>query len=169
MPLVLWVTSCIKESIKKLKDLIEGIDFAMLTTHANGKLRSRPMSTQEFQFDGDLWFFTSDNTHKVEEIEKDNEVNVAYAKPEDNTYISVSGTASIVKDREKIEELWNPILKAWFPEGLDDPSLCLLKVSVEEAEYWDSPSSTLVQIAGFVKALVTGKSADGGDHGKVSF
>lgn len=158
-----------QESIEKLKGLIEGIDFAMLTTHANGKLRSRPMSTQKFEFDGDLWFFTSDQTHKVEEIEKDNEVNVAYSKPEDNTYISVSGTASIVKDRDKIEELWNPILKAWFPKGLDDPSLCLLKVSVEEAEYWDSPSSTLVQIAGFVKALVTGKSADGGDYGKVNF
>ncbi len=158
-----------QESIEKLKGLIEGIDFAMLTTHANGKLRSRPMSTQEFEFNGDLWFFTSENTHKVEEIEKDNEVNVAYSKPEDNTYISVSGTASIVKDRDKIEELWNPILKAWFPKGLDDPSLCLLKVSVEEAEYWDSPNSTLVQIAGFVKALVTGQSADGGDHGKVNF
>ncbi|HVE56672.1 MAG TPA: pyridoxamine 5'-phosphate oxidase family protein [Pyrinomonadaceae bacterium] len=158
-----------QESIEKLKGLIEDIDFAMLTTHANGKLRSRPMSTQEFEFDGDLWFFTSDQTHKVEEIEKDNEVNVAYSKPEDNVYISVSGTASIVKDRDKIEELWNPILKAWFPKGLDDPSLCLLKVSVEEAEYWDSPSSTLVQIAGFVKALVTGQSADGGDHGKVNF
>ena len=158
-----------QESIEKLKGLIENIDFAMLTTHANGKLRSRPMSTQKFEFDGDLWFFTSDQTHKVEEIEKDNEVNVAYSKPEDNTYISVSGTASIVHDREKIEELWNPILKAWFPKGLDDPALCLLKVSVEEAEYWDSPSSTLVQIAGFVKALVTGQSADGGDHGKVNF
>jgi general stress protein 26 len=158
-----------QESIEKLKGLIEDIDFAMLTTHANGKLRSRPMSTQKFDFDGDLWFFTSDQTHKVEEIEKDNEVNVAYSKPEDNTYISVSGTASIVNDRDKIEELWNPILKAWFPKGLDDPTLCLLKVTVEEAEYWDSPSSTLVQIAGFVKALVTGQSADGGDHGKVNF
>jgi general stress protein 26 len=157
-----------QESIEKLKGLIEKIDFAMLTTHANGKLRSRPMSTQKFEFDGDLWFFTSDQTHKVEEIEANNEVNVAYSKPEDNTYISVSGTASLVKDRAKIEELWNPILKAWFPKGLDDPTLALLKVSVEEAEYWDSPSSTLVQIAGFVKALVTGKSANGGDHGKVS-
>ncbi len=157
-----------QESIKKLKGLIEDIDFAMLTTHANGKLRSRPMSTQKFEFDGDLWFFTSDQTHKVEEIEKDSEVNVAYSQPDDNTYVSVSGTASIVKDRAKIEELWNPILKAWFPKGLDDPTLCLLKVSVEEAEYWDSPNSTLVQIAGFVKALVTGKSADGGDHGKVN-
>jgi len=157
-----------KDSVKKLGKLIESIDFAMLTTIDKGVLRSRPMSTQQFDFDGDLWFLTSDKTHKVEEIEKDNRVNVSYAKPEDNAYVSVSGTAELVKDKEKIEELWNPVLKAWFPKGLDDPTLALLKISVEEAEYWDSPSSTLVQIAGFVKALVTGKSADGGENEKIS-
>ncbi len=158
-----------EESIIKLKELIEDIDFAMLTTINGGQLRSRPMSTQEFDAGGDLWFFTSDQTHKVDEIEHDNRVNVAYSKPEDNVYISVAGQAQLVKDKEKIEELWSPILKAWFPKGLDDPTLALLKISVEEAEYWDSSSSTIVQLVGFVKALVTGKSADGGDHGKVNF
>ena len=158
-----------EEAIEKLGNLIEDIDFAMLTTvDTDGVLRSRPMSTQEAEFDGTLWFFTSDKTHKVEEIERDNRVNASYAKPEDNVYVSVSGTASIVKDRAKMEELWNPILKAWFPEGLDDPTICLLKVDVEQAEYWDSPSSTLVQIVGFVKALVTGRSADGGENQKIN-
>lgn len=157
-----------QESIEKLKTLTEKIDFAMLTTINGGQLRSRPMSTQEFGSDGNLWFFTSDQTHKVDEIEADNRVNAAYSKPDDNVYVSVSGRASIVKDRQKIEELWNPILKAWFPEGLDDPTLCLLKVSVEEAEYWDSPNSKIVQLVGFVKALVTGQQADGGEHGKVN-
>jgi general stress protein 26 len=157
-----------QESIEKLKSLTESIDFCMLTTINGGQLRSRPMSTQEFGEDGVLWFFTSDNTHKVDEIEKDSRVNVAYSKPEDNVYVSVSGRAQLVKDKEKIEELWNPILKAWFPKGLDDPTLSLLKISVEEAEYWDSPSSTIVQLVGFVKALVTGTSADGGEHEKIS-
>ena len=157
-----------EESIAKLKDLIESIDFAMLTTVNGGQLRSRPMSTQKFEMDGDLWFFTSDQTHKIEEIEQDSRVNVAYAKPEDNVYVSVSGRAELVKDKEKIEELWNPILKAWFPKGLDDPTLALLKISVEEAEYWDSPNSKIVQLYGFVKAMVTGEPAKGGDHGKVS-
>ena len=156
-----------QESIEKLKGLLEGIDFCMLTTINGGQLRSRPMSTQELDENGELWFFTSDQTHKVDEIEADNRVNVAYAQPDDNVYVSVAGRASVVKDRKKIEELWNPIHKAWFPEGLEDPTLCLLKVSVEEAEYWDSPNSKIVQIAGFVKALVTGQQADGGDHGKV--
>ena len=121
-----------QQSIEKLKTLIEDIDFAMLTTVNGGQLRSRPMSTQEYEGDNALWFFTSDQTHKVEEIEADSRVNVAYSKPDDNVYVSVSGRAAVVKDRQKIEELWNPILKAWFPEGLDDPTLCLLKVSVEE-------------------------------------
>lgn len=156
-------------AIEKLIVLIKDIDFAMLTTvDTDGVLRSRPMSTQKTEFYGDLWFFTSDKTHKTEEIEKDNRVNLSYAKPDDNVYVSVSGTASVVKDRTKMEELWNPILKAWFPDGLDTPGICLLRVNVEQAEYWDSPSSTIVQIAGFVKAMVTGSSADGGENEKIN-
>lgn len=157
-----------QESIGKLKAMLEDIDFAMLTTIAGGKLRSRPMSTQEVDEKGNLWFFTSEDTHKVDEIEADDRVLVAYSKPEDNTFVSVFGRAKLVKDRDKIEELWNPIHKAWFPEGVDDPKLCLLKISVEEAEYWDSPNSKLVQIAGFMKALVTGHESDGGKHGKIN-
>ena len=157
-----------QESIEKLKTLVEGVDFCMLTTINGGQLRSRPMSTQKLGEDGDLWFFTSDQTHKVDEIEADNRVNAAYSKTDDNLYVSVSGRASIVKDRQKIEELWNPILKAWFPKGLDDPTLCLPKISIEEAEYWDSPNSKIVQLYGFVKAVVTGEPARGGDHGKVN-
>lgn len=154
-------------SIEKLKDLLEGIDFCMLTTMSSGKLRSRPMSTQELGPNGALWFFTRDNTHKMEEIAADSRVNVAYSKPDDNTYVSVSGSATLSKDRAKMEELWSPILKAWFPDGLEDPNICLLKVDVEEAEYWESTSSTLVQIAGFVKAIATGQEADYGEHGTV--
>ncbi len=157
-----------QESIGKLKAMLEDIDFAMLTTIAGGKLRSRPMSTQEVDENGNLWFFTSEDTHKVDEIEADDRVLVAYSKPEDNTFVSVFGRAKLVKDRDKIEELWNPIHKAWFPEGVDDPKLCLLKISVKEAEYWDSPNSKLVQIAGFMKALVTGHEADSGKHGKIN-
>ena len=157
-----------QESIAKLGGLIKGINIAMLTTVDFGLLRSRPMATQEMEFDGDLWFMTSSETHKTDEIEKDPRVNVSYSAPNTNTYVSVSGTVQIVNDREKIEELWNPAYKAWFPKGLDDPTICLLKVTVEQAEYWDSPSSTIVHIVGFVKALVTGERADGGDHGKVN-
>ena len=156
-----------QSSIEKIRELTEGIDFCMLTTIDRGHLRSRPMSTQKFEFDGDLWFFTDENTHKIEEINKDDRVCVAYSKPEDNVYLSVSGRAQVVKDRAKIEELWSPILKAWFPEGLDDPSLCLLKIPVEQAEYWDAPSSRIVQLFEMAKALATGQEADYGENKKI--
>lgn len=156
-----------QSSIEKIRELTEGIDFCMLTTVDGDHLRSRPMSTQQFEFDGDLWFFTDDNTHKIDEIERDNRVCVAYSKPDDNVYLSVSGRAEVVKDRTKIEELWSPILKAWFPEGIDDPSLCLLKIPVEQAEYWDAPSSKIVQLFGMVKAIATGQEADYGENKKI--
>ena len=157
-----------KTSIEKLKEMLEGIDFCMLTTIDGGQLRSRPMSTQQFEFDGDLWFFTRDNTHKADEVAKDPRVNVAYSKPDDNRYVSVSGTAEIVKDRAKMEELWSPILKAWFPDGLEDPHICLLKVAVEQAEYWDAPSSTIVQLFGMAKALATGTEMSYGENKKIN-
>ncbi len=158
-----------QESIEKLKELIEGIDFCMLTTVDGGHFRSRPMSTQEFELDGDLWFFTSDNTHKVAEIQQDDRVNVAYSKPDDSRFVSVSGRGEIVKDRAKMEELWNPVLKAWFPDGLEDPTLCLLRINVEEAEYWDQPSGMIVQTLGFVKALATGTEMETGENEKIRF
>jgi len=156
-----------KNSIEKIRKLTEEIDFCMLTTIDAGHMRSRPMSTQQTEFDGDLWFFTSDNTHKIDEIAKDNRVCAAYAKPASDTYVSISGRAEVVKDRAKMEELWSPILKAWFPDGLEDPHLCLLKVTAEQAEYWDSPSGKLVQLFGFVKAIATGEEADWGENKKV--
>jgi general stress protein 26 len=157
-----------EESVKKLAELIKDIRFAMITTIDSGVLRSRPMATQDTEFDGELWFFTSSKSHKMSEIAADPRVNVAYSNPEKNDYVSVSGTAEMVTDRSKMEELWNPAYKAWFPEGLDDPNVCLLKITVDQAEFWDAPSSTIVHIAGFIKASVTGKPAKGGDHGKVN-
>ncbi len=84
-----------ESGIEKLKELTEGIDFCMLTTMGDGHLRSRPMSTQQADVDGDVWFFTRDNTHKVKEIEKDNRVNLAYSNPSDDSYVSISGRAEI--------------------------------------------------------------------------
>jgi general stress protein 26 len=157
-----------QQAIKKLNELIKEMSFAMLTTNDGGVLRSRPMQTQDFDFDGDLWFFTSSKTHKSEEIERDNRVNVSYASPDDNSYVSVSGRASIVKDREKIDEYWSDLYKAWFPEGKDTPDLVLLRVEAEQAEYWDAPSSTIAQTIGFLKALATGERVDVGENEKVN-
>ncbi|HYF65276.1 MAG TPA: pyridoxamine 5'-phosphate oxidase family protein [Herpetosiphonaceae bacterium] len=153
------------ENAAKIAKEIKGIRFAMLTTVAlDGSLHSRPMAAQEQDFDGDLWFFTGKDSVKVDELERNNQVNVAFSSPDDNRYVSISGTARLVTDRAKIEELYTPAVKAWFPEGKDDPNIALLHVDPALAEYWDSPNSKLVQVAGFLKAIATGERAKGGEN-----
>lgn len=157
------------EAVKTLGKLIHDIKFAMLTTaEPDGTLRSRPMATQqEGEFDGVLWFFTKRQAPKVDEVEKDHHVNVSYADPNGSKYVSVSGMASLVDDKAKAKELWNPAYKAWFPNGVEDPEVALLRVDVEKAEYWDTPSSAVVHVIGFIKASVTGTPYKPGEHAKV--
>ncbi len=130
--------------IKHLAQLIDDIDVAMLTTTApDGRLVSRPLGTQEVEFDGDLWFATGRDSAKVTEILANPQVNVSYASTSRNSYVSVAGRASIVHDRAKIDALWSPAMKLFFPGDKDDPNLCLIKVEVDSAEYWDGPGSFL--------------------------
>jgi general stress protein 26 len=156
------------ERIKKLAELIKDIKFAMLTTvEEDGSLRSRPMATQQTEFDGDLWFFTGASSHKVYDIDNNPHVNVVFAEPDDQSYVSISGRAYLVRDQQKAKDLWNPFYRTWFPDGLDDPDLALLKVEVTGAEYWDSPSSAVVHLYGLAKALVTGQRPQPGDNEKL--
>lgn len=157
--------------MSELSDLwekIKDVRVAMLTTlEPSGTLRSRPMYTQQVEFDGDLWFFTADDSGKVAEIEADSDVNLAYAEPQDSRYVSVSGKAKVVHDRAKIDELWSPALNAWFKGGKDDPHIALLRVSVTEAEYWDDTSNKMSQLFGMAKAAVTGETYTGAEHEKL--
>ena len=156
--------------IETLRNLIKDIKFTMMTTvEADGSLRSRPMTTQQVEFDGELWFFTDDTTEKIHELEKDQHVNLSYASSDKDKYVSVSGKATVVHDKRKAEELWNPLYKAWFPKGLSDPNLVLLKVTIDKAEYWDGPGSKVVQLFSFAKALATGQRASGTENKKISF
>ncbi|GMU05177.1 MULTISPECIES: pyridoxamine 5'-phosphate oxidase family protein [Corallococcus] len=157
-----------QDVVEHLGKLIHGIKVAMMTTvDTDGSLRSRPMWTYDKDFDGELWFFTNDHTHKVDEVQKDHHVSLAYSDPTRDRYVSVSGRCALIRDKAKAKELWNPSLKAWFPQGLDDPNLALLRVSVEKAEYWDTPNSKMVQLVGFVKAVLTGEKYHPGDNQKL--
>ena len=159
------------DDLQKIRELIKDIDFCMLTTvDENGDLHSRPMSSNgDVDDDGDIWFFTNASSHKVTEIQKLPKVNVSFADPDDQRYISVSGTAQVVRDRAKIDELWKPEFKIWFPEGKGDPEIALLRVNLEKAEYWDSPSTTIGYALSFVSSLVTGKQPEFGENKKVEF
>jgi general stress protein 26 len=155
-----------EEMIQKVSGLIKDIKMAMLTTEAeDGVLRSRPMATQNSPCDGTLWFFTSARSGKVGELEWNPEVNLSYAEPSDNKYVSLSGNGEIVRDRARMAELWSDIYEPWFPQGLNDPDVCLLKVEVSAAEYWEAKSGKMVRLCGYSKALAAGECAPGGEHG----
>lgn len=156
------------DGIQKVAQLIHGIRFAMLTTSGpDGGLYSRPMTTQDMEFDGDIWFFTSKETTAVSDVQRNPQVNVAYANPSKNDWVSVSGEAALVEDEAKKRELWNDAMKAWFPDGVDDPKLVLLRVRATGAEYWDG-AGKLTTLLGLARAAVTGKPATNlGDSGKV--
>lgn len=149
--------------LEKLSSIIKDIKFTMLTTVApDGKIHSRPMASlmDSKNFDGTLWFFSKNNSYKNHDIRSDQHVNLAYANPDKQQYVSISGRAYVTRDKERMKELWNPIYMAWFPEGLEDPEISLIGVTCESAELWDSPPSKVVQMAGFVKAAVTGQPYD---------
>lgn len=158
------------DDLNKLREMIKDIDFCMLTTiEENGDLHSRPMSSNgQIDPNGDLWFFTNASSHKVSEVANSPKVNVSFADPENQKYISTSGRAELIGDRRKIEELWKPEFKIWFPKGKDDPEIALLKVNLEKAEYWDSSSSTVGYVMSFVSSLITGKQPDLGENKKVN-
>ncbi|MBB6610275.1 pyridoxamine 5'-phosphate oxidase family protein [Pontibacter sp. Tf4] len=158
-----------KTDLQKLIDKIKDIDTAMMTTaDDDGSLRSRPMRNMQIKEDGVIWFFTGYESAKTHELQNDAHVNLSYARPDDQLYVSVSGRATISRDKAKIDELWNPAMKAWFPEGKDDPNIGLIKVTIDKAEYWDSPSSAMVHLYGVVKAAITGERADPGENKKIN-
>ncbi|WP_345503844.1 pyridoxamine 5'-phosphate oxidase family protein [Pedococcus ginsenosidimutans] len=150
-------------AVATVRDLVKDERTCMLTTVGpDGSLVSRPMATQEVEFDGDLWFFSEASSPKVAEVQADPRVNVGYAGS--SSWVSVSGRAEVVRDPAKNEELWNPFAEAWFAKGPKDPDVVLIRVRGESAEYWDSPGGRVASVIALVKAKVTGDKPDVGDN-----
>ena len=145
---------------KAVAKILKDADICVLTTvNASGQLFSRPLALQEAEFDGDLWFVTQDPSPKADEIRGNPHVNVSVSGSDG--YLSLSGTAKILRDQAKIDELWNPMLEPWFENGKEDPTVALIRVQADTAEYWDSPGSKVTQVVNLVKAKVTGERFEG--------
>ncbi|RBY92785.1 pyridoxamine 5'-phosphate oxidase family protein [Blastococcus sp. TF02A-30] len=154
------------EDTRKVAELIKGERFGFLTTvMPGGKLTSRPMTLQEVEFDGDLWFFAERSSSPVAHITASPQVNVGIGSG--GTWVSLTGHARVVEDLAKKKELWNGAVEAWFPNGPEDPEVVLLKVEGDSAEYWDSPGGRLATAFSFVKAKATGERIDAGKNEKV--
>ncbi|WP_047546446.1 pyridoxamine 5'-phosphate oxidase family protein [Psychroserpens sp. Hel_I_66] len=156
-----------QEAIEKIRGFLDNNKLAMMAT----KLDSRPfsvcpMTTQEIDEDGKLWFFTGKNSEHYRQLEKDNRLHLTYANQGDQEYLSVYGVAHILEDKQKIDELWSSILKVWF-SGKDDPNLALLCVTIKDAYYWDQKYNKAVTIFKMAKAAIIGEQDDTNDQGEL--
>lgn len=159
-----------QESRDKVFDLIKDIQVTQLvTTDGSGRFRARPMVAQQEKPDGILWFLASAASGKLDEIESNKQVLLVYSDPRRQNYVNVRGNAEVVHDRDKIRELWSEPVMAWFPKGADDQDIALIKVEVEDADYWDSPSGRLVHAYGRAAAEAAGVSRNAGDNKHVEF
>ena len=140
------------EAKQKLWSLIKDIQVAMLTTDDGTHLRSRPMVASQKEFDGTLYFLTRASSPKAAEVGTKERVNVSYADAHKQNYVSLSGHAHLVRDRATVDAHWSEPARTWFPKGKDDPDLAVLQVEIEEAEYWDAPSSTMLYAYGYVES-----------------
>lgn len=160
------------EARERLWSLVKDIRFAMFTVRhpSSGHLHSRPMTTQNSRLDEDssLWFFMSRHSETVADLKQAPAVNVVYADPGSDAYVSVSGNAAVVDDLAKKEKLWSKLAEAWFPQGPADPDLALVQVRITHADYWDVKESKLVQLFKMAKAAMTGKPPSTlGEHAEV--
>ena len=157
-----------EDAVKKIKDFVDEIKVCMFCTSVTDMpFRTRPMSTLEVDEEGNLWFFSGKSSDKNDEIKNDDTVQLIYSKNSDVHFLTITGKASLVEDQAKKDELWNPIVKAYFPEGKDDPNLSLVKIKPEAAHYWDTINGKMITWFKMAASAVTGNQNNVGVEGKL--
>lgn len=159
-----------QEGIKKIKELATDIDICLFCTNitVDQGESARPMSTQGVDEDGNLWFFSDRNSIKNKEIENDKNVRLYYSHPSKSSYMVLNGEAEIHFDKQKVEELWSPLVKTWFKEGKDDPNISLLKVTPTNAYYWDIEGNQMINFFKMIASVVTGTTLVDAKEGNIN-
>jgi general stress protein 26 len=152
--------------IERVWELMKKIGFAMLVTRDGDKLRARPMSAYLQREDNAIYFLTDARHHKDEEIARNPQINLSFADAGSQKYVSVSGSAVISNDRAKIKQVFSTPAKAWW-DSAEDPNIRVLKITPENAEFWDSPG-TVTSYVKMTAAAITGARPDLGDNRKVA-
>jgi general stress protein 26 len=157
------------EAIETLRQIAQDADIALFSTNLEKiPLSTRPMSTQQVDDEGNLWFMSRRGSNKNMAIEQDSRVQLFYSNMSSSEYLHVFGYAEISYDQNKIEDFLSPITKAWFTEGKDDSSINLIKVAPAEIYYWDTKSGKVVSLFQIAVSALTGKEMDGGVEGKLT-
>ena len=156
-----------QQAVKKLRELAKDIDMCLFCTNLkrDDGATCRPMSTQEVDDNGDIWFFSGKDSDKNREIAADKKVQLFYSHPGKNSYMVVNGEASISTDKTKIDELWSPLVKAWFTEGKEDPNISLIRITNINAYYWDTKGNRMINFFKMVASAATGKTLVDAEEG----
>lgn len=158
-----------RSAIDKLKELVDKIDIGMLCTFVSGSdyPHAIPMSRQEVDEDGNIWFLFSSDSTAYKNLQSNNKVSLLYAHIGDYNFLSINGTAEISKDQARIDKYWNKMMEAWFEKGKDDPRIHVLKVIPDEAHYWDNKSNKLVTLMKLAASAISGQQMDIGREGEL--
>lgn len=155
--------------LRKLGELLEGIEIAMLTTRAaDGSMVSRPLQTLALDGNGELVFFTAADSGKLDDLRANPDVNLAYAHPSERRFVSVRGRARISRDRDAIDAYWSIAQKVFFPQGKDDPNLVVLHVLVRDAAYWEPAGNFIARALDFARGMLDDEPSDLGRQGTLA-
>jgi general stress protein 26 len=155
-------------AIKKLKQIAMDAEVALFSTNIlTIPLSTRPMTTQDVDDEGNIWFMSRSDSDKNKDIANDTRVELFYANKSNSEYLTVYGHAEVLIDRKRIEELWTPMSKAWFNKGKDDPSISLIKVLPVEAYYWDTKENKIMSLLKMAISAITGKENDDSIEGAI--
>ncbi|WP_290711630.1 pyridoxamine 5'-phosphate oxidase family protein [Flavihumibacter sp. CACIAM 22H1] len=159
-----------QEAIDKLREMVDGIDIGMLGTysHNNPFIHAVPMSRQEIDEQGTIWFLFSSSSETFTHLQADSRVSLLYADIKGYNFLSVNGVATISKDPARIEKYWNKWVEAWFEKGKEDPHIRVLQVKPVEAHYWDNKTNKLVSLVKLAASALTGAKLDIGRQGNLS-
>ena len=157
-----------EEAVKKLKELVNEIDTCLFCTNLGSDgSTTRPMSVQEVDDQGNLWFFSDIHSDKNHEIQGDKKVQLFFSHPGKNSYLVLNGEAEIIVDHNKTDELWSPLLKIWFKKGKDDPNISIIKVKTISAYYWDTAGNKMINFFKMVASVATGTTLVNAKEGNI--
>ncbi|SEO72975.1 pyridoxamine 5'-phosphate oxidase family protein [Mucilaginibacter sp. AW1-7] len=158
------------EAIAKLKDMVDSAKSCFFLTNIKTGIPAnvRPMSVQQVDDEGNLWFLSANDSHKNEDLQKDPMVHLLFQGSAHSDFLNVYGIATVSEDKEKIKELWEPILKVWFTDGIDDPRISVIKVEPTESYYWDNKHGNAIAFVKMLAGAAIGKTFDDSIEGKIN-
>jgi len=162
-------TTTVERAVRAMRRILKGLSIGMLTTSStNGQTHNRPMLLQEIDALGHVWLMTDNGSDKTLDIATNPKVNLAFVSRRQDRVVSLCGDATLRHDPDKLRQLWKASYRAWYPQGKSDPRLVLLEIDVADIEYWTAPTSRIVRLLRALKAVMTRRPIQSGEHRTIS-